>query len=51
MARAEDSDRSSTVENSHWAAHNENRFPVGQPPDVEDWRTAKPTQLARRDTP
>ena len=36
---------------AHWAAHNENRFPVGQPPDVEDWRTAKPTQLARRDTP
>jgi enoyl-CoA hydratase len=36
---------------AHWAAHNENRFPVGQPPDVEDWRTAKPTQPARRDTP
>jgi enoyl-CoA hydratase len=36
---------------AHWAAHNENRFPVGLPPDVEDWRTAKPTQVARRDTP
>jgi len=36
---------------AHWAAHNENRYPVGMPPDVEDWRTAKPTQVARRDTP
>jgi enoyl-CoA hydratase/carnithine racemase len=36
---------------AHWAAHNENRFPVGLPPDVEDWRNAKPTKLARRDTP
>jgi enoyl-CoA hydratase len=36
---------------AHWAAHNENRFPVGQPPDVEDWRTAGPTRIARRDTP
>ena len=36
---------------AHWAAHNENRFPVGLPPDVEDWRTAKPTKVARRDTP
>ncbi|MDT5258727.1 MAG: enoyl-CoA hydratase, partial [Mycobacterium sp.] len=26
-------------------------FPVGLPPDVEDWRTAKPTKVARRDTP
>lgn len=36
---------------AHWAAHNENRYPVGLPPDVEDWRKAKPTQVARRDTP
>lgn len=36
---------------AHWAAHNENRWPVGMPPDVEDWRTAKPTQPARRDQP
>lgn len=36
---------------AHWAAKNENRFPVGQPPDVEDWRTAQPTKPARRDVP
>lgn len=36
---------------AHWAALNDNKFPCGLPPDVEDWRTAKPTQLARRDTP
>jgi enoyl-CoA hydratase len=36
---------------AHWAAKNENRFPVGQPPDVEDWRTARSTQPARRDAP
>jgi enoyl-CoA hydratase len=36
---------------AHWAAHNENRYAVGLPPDVEDWRNAKPTQIARRDTP
>jgi enoyl-CoA hydratase len=36
---------------AHWAAHNENRAPVGLPPDVEDWRTAKPTAIARRDEP
>ena len=24
---------------AHWAAHNENRYPVGLPPDVPDWRT------------
>ncbi|GAA4544375.1 enoyl-CoA hydratase [Mycobacterium paraffinicum] len=36
---------------AHWAAHNENRYAVGLPPDVEDWRKAKPTQVARRDTP
>lgn len=36
---------------AHWAAHNENRFPVGLPPEVEDWRTARPTKVARRDTP
>ncbi|HYB37889.1 MAG TPA: enoyl-CoA hydratase [Mycobacterium sp.] len=36
---------------AHWAAHNQNRYPVGLPPDVEDWRTAKPTKVARRDVP
>jgi enoyl-CoA hydratase len=36
---------------AHWAAHNENRWPVGLPPDVEDWRTAKPSKVARRDVP
>lgn len=36
---------------AHWAAHNENRYPVALPPDVEDWRGAKPTQVARRDEP
>ncbi len=36
---------------AHWAAHNDNKFPAGMPPDVEDWRSAKPTQLARRDSP
>src|SRR5246127_2944476 len=36
---------------AHWAAFNENRWPVGQPPHVEDWRNAKPTKVARRDTP
>src|SRR5947208_3935290 len=36
---------------AHWAAHNENRYPIGLPPDVEDWRTAKPSKVARKDTP
>ena len=36
---------------AHWAARNENRFPVGLPPDVEDWRAAKPSKVARRDVP
>jgi enoyl-CoA hydratase len=36
---------------AHWAARNENRYPVGLPPDVEDWRTAKPSKVARRDIP
>lgn len=35
---------------AHWSAHNENREPVGLPPDVEDWRTAKPSQVIGRDT-
>ena len=26
---------------AHWAAHNENRYPVGLPPDVEDWRNGE----------
>ncbi|MFL0181713.1 MULTISPECIES: enoyl-CoA hydratase [unclassified Mycobacterium] len=36
---------------AHWSAHNENRAPLGLPPDVEDWRTARPTAVARRDQP
>jgi len=36
---------------AHWAAKNENRWPVGQAPDVEDWRTAPPTKPAQRDIP
>jgi enoyl-CoA hydratase len=36
---------------AHWAAHNENRYPVGLPPDVEDWRSPKPSKIARRDEP
>ncbi|MEB3021756.1 enoyl-CoA hydratase [[Mycobacterium] crassicus] len=36
---------------AHWSAHNENRAPLGLPPDVEDWRTAGPTAVARRDQP
>jgi enoyl-CoA hydratase len=36
---------------AHWAAHNENRYPIGLPPDVEDWRNAKPSKIARRDEP
>ena len=36
---------------AHWAAYNENRFPVAQPPDVPDWRKAGPTELARPDVP
>ncbi len=36
---------------AHWSVKNENRFPVGQAPDVEDWRTGAKTQPARRDVP
>jgi enoyl-CoA hydratase len=36
---------------AHWAAHNENRYPIGLPPDVEDWRKPKPSKPALRDTP
>ena len=36
---------------AHWAAKNENRFPVAQPPDVQDWRTAPKTQPSRKDVP
>ncbi|WP_370330976.1 enoyl-CoA hydratase [Mycolicibacterium hippocampi] len=36
---------------AHWAAHNENRYPVGLPPDVPDWRTLGAPKLARRDEP
>lgn len=36
---------------AHWAAVNENRYPVGLPPDVPDWRTLGPPKPARRDQP
>jgi enoyl-CoA hydratase len=36
---------------AHWAAHNENRYPIGLPPDVEDWRKPKPSKPATRDVP
>lgn len=36
---------------AHWSAHNENKFPIALPPEVEDWRTAEPTRTARRDAP
>jgi enoyl-CoA hydratase len=36
---------------AHWAAANENRYPVGLPPDVPDWRTLGPPKPARRDEP
>ena len=36
---------------AYWAAKNDNRYPLGQPPDVQDWRTAKRTRPALRDTP
>ena len=36
---------------AHWAAHNENRYPVGLPPDVPDWRTLGAPKPARPDTP
>lgn len=36
---------------AHWAALNDDKHPCGKPPEVEDWRTAQATRLARRDTP
>ena len=36
---------------AHWSALNDDKHPCGKPPDVEDWRTAQATQLARRDSP
>ncbi|MGV0626204.1 enoyl-CoA hydratase [Mycolicibacter minnesotensis] len=36
---------------AHWSAHNANKLPIAQPPEVPDWRTAKATDLARRDQP
>jgi enoyl-CoA hydratase len=36
---------------AHWSVKNDNRFPLGQPPEVEDWRTAGRTRPALRDTP
>src|ERR1700761_932377 len=36
---------------AHWAAFNDNRFPVGIPPHVEDWRNPTPSKIARRDEP
>ena len=36
---------------AHWAAANENRYPVGLPPDVPDWRTLGAPTPSRRDIP
>jgi enoyl-CoA hydratase len=36
---------------AHWSVHNENKAPLGMPPDVEDWRTAGPPKVARADAP
>src|SRR4030081_900941 len=36
---------------AHWAAANENRYPVGLPPDVPDWRTLGARRRARREEP
>jgi len=36
---------------AHWAAKNENRYPVAQPPDVQDWRSAPKTQPSQKDVP
>ena len=34
---------------AHWSVRNDNNYPVAQPPDVPDWRTARPTQVISRD--
>ena len=36
---------------AHWSAKNENRYPVAQPPDVEDWRSAPKTRPSQKDVP
>lgn len=36
---------------AHWAAYNENRYPVGLPPNVPDWRTLGAPKLSRCDQP
>lgn len=36
---------------AHWSARNDNKFPIALPPEVPDWRTARPTGLAQRDQP
>jgi enoyl-CoA hydratase/carnithine racemase len=35
---------------AHWAAHNDDRSPVGKPPDVVDWRSAAPSQVITRNS-
>jgi enoyl-CoA hydratase len=35
---------------AHWAAHNDNKSPVALPPEVVDWRSARPSQVIGRDT-
>lgn len=35
---------------AHWSAHNENRYAIALPPDVEDWRSARPSRVTGRDT-
>jgi enoyl-CoA hydratase len=36
---------------AQWSAFYDDRMAVAKPPEVEDWRTAGPPRLARRDTP
>lgn len=36
---------------AHWSVHNDNRAPIGLPPDVEDWRVAGAPTVARHDRP
>ncbi|HUO37610.1 MAG TPA: enoyl-CoA hydratase [Mycobacterium sp.] len=36
---------------AHWSAYYDDRMAVAKPPDVEDWRSAGPPKLSRRDTP
>jgi enoyl-CoA hydratase len=35
---------------AHWSVHNENNYPVALPPDVPDWKSARPTRVTGPDT-